>query len=275
MEDYSLEPEQLDPEYREVSDKEIEEAMTSGDSFRAFGLMHVNETANEAKERRLWKPREKEFRNCGWYLTLYETQRPEKAVCLWSCWLGDQFYIGHPKDEDKGELTRLVKETLGARGVDVSISDFWPYTHYAYVIEQQSLRELKFGYKYSGSIAAVCRDSEKIGKFQELRDNFIELMANLSLCSGKPNRLTINYDLLHTIPNDLEREEYFGVTWLKGEPGRRIGWGEELVYARKPGEEIMLKSGNSIVPWITVKQSEISNLSKADIIKKIQLELAS
>ena len=48
------------------------------------------------------------------------------------------------------------------------------------------------------------------------------------------------------------------VEWLKGNAGTRQGWGNELVRAEKDGEIIMLKSGNSIVPWSTIRQLEVS-----------------
>lgn len=88
-------------------------------------------------------------------------------------------------------------------------------------------------------------DEESI---QPYRDKFLTLACAIAQRMGGTQHATINYGFC-MVPEDLEREGYEQIEWLKGVPGRREGWGADTVRAVKDDEIVILKSGNSLVPW--------------------------
>jgi hypothetical protein len=91
---------------------------------------------------------------------------------------------------------------------------------------------------------------------QSYRDKFIRLATKVALMVAQPTAVTVDYGFV-MVPEDLKREGYSDITWLKGKPDVRKGLGNELVRAKKENEVVILKSGNSLVPWSTVRQMRV------------------
>ncbi len=96
------------------------------------------------------------------------------------------------------------------------------------------------------------------GAVQPYRDRFLALACGIAQRMGGASAVHINYGLLVLVPEQLESLGYGNITWLKGRPGRRRGWGDEIVRAEKATvygtETLRLKSGNEMVPWSTIRR---------------------
>lgn len=312
------------PQYERISKKEIIEA-EKHNPMKALLMIYADATLRDAEAQATGvKKREPSFHETGWEITLHDGS-PKNAVGLWSCWLGDKFYLGYPKsvwevpDElimktlgveyasavpqvdavavndsdyegefkdfdkplEKTERGQIIayrnsgkrlwakfwgaKEEKGGR-VWIEKSDFNSYSYHMPIIADDELVGTYFGHDVSKGIKTFpfsCHnkyspdspttDPEAVQKY---RDGFLNLAVETSLLVGQPSKITVNYGFV-MVPEDLEKEGYENIKWLKGEAGERKGWGNELVRAEKDGELIALKSGNSMVPWSTIRQIEV------------------
>jgi hypothetical protein len=135
-----------------------------------------------------------------------------------------------------------------------------------FISKDGELKEAHYGHSRSKSIVtfpfSFCNPYAPEGPtadpraIQRYKHGFMQLLAHSACIAGNPAKITIDYGFA-MVPEDLEREDY-KVTWLKGKPGVRNGWGNELVKGEKSGETIMLKSANSAVPWVTLRQFDIT-----------------
>lgn len=125
-----------------------------------------------------------------------------------------------------------------------------------------------FSYHNKYSPESPTTDPEAIQKY---RERFFELAVETALLVGQPSKMTIDYGFV-MVPEDLEREGYENIAWLKGRAGTRLGWGNELVRAETVGEIVLLKSGNSIVPWSTIRQREVpeSKRNREGLVKIVR-----
>ena len=55
--------------------------------------------------------------------------------------------------------------------------------------------------------------------------------------------------------------------YLKGNQETREGFGRTEIYAKKDDEEIILKSGNSLVPWSSIRRIPVNNLTVENILE--------
>jgi len=204
-----------------------------------------------------------------------------------ACAVGDWNYEGEYKDADKpleqNEIGQIVAywdmdlrqwarfygpQLPNGRGrVWVDKSEHSPNSHhFPFIDKDGNLQSAYYGHSYSAGIftnefshynkyapEGPSADSEAI---QTYRNKFIRLATETALRVGNPRHVTIDYGFV-MVPEDLEREGYSDIKWLKGKPDVREGWDEELVRGKKSDEIIMLKSGNSLVPWSTIRQVKV------------------
>ncbi len=153
--------------------------------------------------------------------------------------------------------------------------------HFPYIDEQGRLQSLYYGHDKSNGISTFqfsffnqyapegpTTDPEAIQKY---KDRFIRLAAEIAFLMGGPKAVNINYGY-SLVPEDLYREGYEDVTWLKGDLGERKGWGNEAVRGKKGDSTVILESANSLVPWSTTLRTPVGGLTSpatlADFIKE-------
>lgn len=93
---------------------------------------------------------------------------------------------------------------------------------------------------------------------QSYREKFLALACEVARLIGGANAVNINYGFV-LVPEQLQQLGYGNIAWLKGMSGVRQGWGHEVVRAEKTTESgqetVILKSGNSLVPWSTIRRA--------------------
>lgn len=148
----------------------------------------------------------------------------------------------------------------------VDHSDFNSNSYHFDVVRSGSLENIYYGHDHSRGIStfqfsfwneyAPDGPTTEPEIIQTYRNKFLSLACEIARMMGCANAVNINYSFA-IVPEQLPNLGYQNVKWLKGSPGVRKGWGNEEVYAEKEtptGKEmIILKSGNSLVPWSTIR----------------------
>lgn len=236
----------------------------------------MDQARNQAEGRIL---RQKGIHEVGWKVSI---QTDNGLVGLWNSPLGDCFYLGYPGrilNPRSPEPENLVIKTLGVEKSRNLWGRFWgplestggrvhvsydlvgqyPGDHFPFV-RNGELQDIY--YPTAGSKAVVTSrftqfsDSEPDAPttnkeaVQKYRDRFITLSSEVALILGKTQAVTVEFGFV-MVPEDLDREGYSQIEFLKGEWGNRDGYGKELVRGFKGDSTVFLKSGNSLVPWST------------------------
>jgi len=285
--------------YEKVSNKEIGE-VAEHDPIRALLMVMVNDVSVQAtnKMASLHQP---SFHQSGWSITI-ETDKG--LVGLWSCWLEDKFYIGYPLDY-KDDMSSLIKDILkvndspmevphyidntmilrqwakfhserydGYGRVWIDYAPFNSYSHEFLYIKENNLTKVYYGHHESYSICtfpftfysekAPDSPTTRSEIIQQYRNGFIELAITIALKIGKIQAININYGFV-IVPEQLESLGYTNIKYIKGNKEKQDGWGNTVIYACKGSEEIILKSGNSLVPWSTIRRIPTDRLDGKDI----------
>lgn len=108
---------------------------------------------------------------------------------------------------------------------------------------------------------------------QSYREKFLALACEIARRMGGANAVNINYGFV-LVPEQLPQLGYGNIAWLKGRGGVRQGWGNEVVRAEKATEcgkeTVILKSGNSLVPWSTIRRAPCApNLTAEKLIERL------
>lgn len=98
---------------------------------------------------------------------------------------------------------------------------------------------------------------------QKYRDKFLRLAVEIGFIMGGIQAVDIDLGF-SMVPEDFYKENYKNITWLKGQRGKRQGWGHELIRAQKGDATVILKSGNSLVPWSTIMRTETKNMKSPE-----------
>lgn len=146
---------------------------------------------------------------------------------------------------------------------------------FPYIDEQGQLQSLYYGHDRSNGIyteqfsfynqyapEGPTADHEAVQKY---RDRFIKLAAEIAFIMGGPRAVNIDYGYA-MVPEDLYREGYEDITWLKGDLGERKGWGNEIVRGKKGDGTVILKSANSLIPWSTTLRAPVGKLYSPAIL---------
>lgn len=329
----------MSKQYRKISAQEIKET-SQHNPQKAVLMTLANATLAEAEDKATGKKLHQSiFHESGWRIAFDTSQG---IVGLWSCWLGNQFYLGYPKDA-KTVSDQLIMNVLGVEyakpvlQVDVTAVNDWDYrgeyrdadkplvknkagqiiafhtrgprkwatfygpriddnkgrvwiehssrhshgVHFPIITRWNQLEEIYYGHEQSQGIHTEqfsfyneyapdgpTADPEAI---QLYREKFLELTCDVAKHVGDATAINIDYGFV-LVPEQLIQLGYGNVEWIRGRPGLRRGWGEEVVRAEKDTksgkETIILKSGNSLVPWSTIRRVPYtSNLDSKQLIE--------
>lgn len=246
----------------------------------------------EVAEKKESKKHEAKFHKDGFYVTL-ETEKG--YVGLWSCWLGDRLFLGFPKDWEVDD--ELIKATLdvtestqprwgkfygeieetGGR-VWIEKNNHEAYGHHFPYISNGKYESLYYGHDESGKIATYPfsrynEETEVEGHTTEeeailsYRDKFIELAIQIAASYGTIKAIHVKYEDTLLIPELLAVHGYENVTYVEGCPEYIASFGGTILHAKKEKEEIMLKAGNGLVPWVNLRKVEVDgNVTVQDVL---------
>lgn len=129
----------------------------------------------------------------------------------------------------------------------------------------EGLESIYYGHDYSRGIStfpfsfwneyALDGPTTEPEIIQTYRNKFLALVCEIASRMGGASAVNIDYGFV-LVPEQLSQLDYGNIEWLKGRSGVRQGWGNEVVRAEKTTdngkETVILKSGNSLVPWSTI-----------------------
>ena len=147
--------------------------------------------------------------------------------------------------------------------------------HFSYITEGGQLESLYYGHSQSNGVyteqfsfhnkyapEGPTAEAEAVQKY---RDRFIRLASEVAFLMGGPKAVNINYGF-SMVPEDLYREGYNDVSWLKGDLGERKGWGNEIVRGKRGDSTVVLKSGNSLVPRTTTLRAPTGRIASPSVL---------
>jgi len=184
--------------------------------------------------------------------------------------------VSHLNQFSETVESRLWAKFYGARvegdkgRVWICHSDHYSNSHHFNVVSSNSsegLESVYYGHSYSSGISTypfsfwnkVAPDGPTAEPevIQTYRDKFLALICKIASIMRGANAVNINYGFVLE-PEQLSQLGYGNVEWLKGQSGVRNGWGDELIRGEKTfgdgKETVILTSGNSLVPWITIRR---------------------
>jgi hypothetical protein len=91
---------------------------------------------------------------------------------------------------------------------------------------------------------------------QGYKERFISLAAAIACHLGQVVALHIDYGFTF-VPEELAKNGFEKITWIKGSPEERKGLGNEVIRASKDNQEIALVSGNALQPWTTIIRTDL------------------
>ena len=267
------------------------------DPMKQALLMMAQLEEAEIKKKEATQMHEAKAHDMGFSLA-FET--PEGIIGLWSCWLGDQLYIGYPRNWDVSD--ELIKATLqmedeklmtrrqwgkfygkrmdGGGRVWVDHTENHSHGRTFDLIQNGNLKKLHCGHDGSKSVYSIgytCFTEEELDAptakekhVQPYRDAFMQLALNLAKEHGGVTAVHIAYDFTILTPALLEAEGYKDIYYVEGNPQYVSSFGGTVVHAKKEQEEILLKSGNSLVPWVNIRKVPVtSELTVEKILKEL------
>lgn len=101
---------------------------------------------------------------------------------------------------------------------------------------------------------------------QSYRDKFILLASEIAYQAGGQTALDICFDFTQLVPEDLYREGYEDIKWIKGDLGERKGFGQDLVRGSKGSSIVYLESAGNLVPWSTIVHTPMTKISSARVL---------
>lgn len=216
----------------------------------------------------------------GWNIAIETTSG---VVGLWTCWLGNGLKIFYPLGNKISD--DLIMKTLGvsmakpvknerfgsrlwsryySERLENDYGRVWvehdsrhSYGHSLYTINEGTLESHYFGHDQTNTIwtyeFAFCSSEEpdapnNAAKYiQQYTDKFIELLIEVAKLYGEIKAVNIDSELVLYTPETL------GCRYVSSRDGR-----QKYCYVKKDDMELMLKSGNSMVPWSTVIRYPVS-----------------
>ncbi len=210
----------------------------------------------------------------GWNINIETTNG---VVGLWTSWMGNGLKIFYPleiKIPDQlimkildVSMAKVVKNTnfglrLWARyyskrletdegRVWIDHSGVHSYGHSMYIINDGILENHYAGHSQTNTIwtyefnfssqAEPDAPNNKRQHIQQYTDRFIELLIEVAKTVGEIKAVNIDSGLILYTPETL------GSRYTMSKDG-----GTKYCYLKEEDREIMLRSGNSIIPWVTV-----------------------
>lgn len=128
------------------------------------------------------------------------------------------------------------------------------------LIQHKQLSELTYGHTKNNKISTYpfhqCNEREieapttNRDSIQTYRDAFLSLALAIASEHGGVTNIHIKLDETVWTPEMLQNEGYTEITYLKGDFKNHKVLGDTVLYAKRGEEELVLQSGNSLVPWV-------------------------
>ena len=234
--------------------------------------------------------------NIGWNMVVETTNG---VVGLWTCWLGNNFKLYYPLDVEIPD--EMVMETLGVKyakpvadeqfgtrlwakyysrklkegRVWVDQSNHDSYGHGLCTIAGQRLVEHYCGHSETNTITTFdftfCSEKQPDAPttdpkvIQQYKKKFVELLLKVAKHMGDIKAVTFDSGLELYTPELLEKEGYKVSRWREDYTN--------YCYANDDNFEFILKSGNSLVEWITYIRFRANNELTADDLFKFMKQL--
>lgn len=219
----------------------------------------------------------------GWNMVIETTNG---IVGLWTSWLGNSIKLFYPLNVNISDeiimetldvtLAKPVKNEwfgtrLWAKYYSEKLDDcgrVWigqesdhSYVHYLKTIRNKQIEEHYCGYEYTNTIWTIdfhfCSEKEpeapncKEENIQAYKDKFVQLLVKIAKLVGDITAVNLDSGLVLYTPEILIKNGYDVLRWkVKG---------TEYCYTQDDNCEIMLKSGNSTVSWITIIRYHATN----------------
>lgn len=219
----------------------------------------------------------------GWNMTIETTNG---IVGLWTCWLGNGFKLFYPSEVTISDevimkalgvtLAKPVKnvvfgtrlwakyysERLGEGGrvwIDQTADE--GVAEVLYTIEDAQLKGHSCGGRVTNTISTYAyhffSEAEPDApnctaeNIQAYKDKFIQLLVEIAKIVGDITAINLDSGLVLYTPKLLDEKGYHVENWKKG--------CQEYCYAQDDNLEIILKKGNSLVPWRTIIRYPVTN----------------
>jgi hypothetical protein len=230
---------------------------------------------------------------------------------FWSCWLRDSFFLGFPQHWPSGGLdidgsfpgsvaqsryrpdygrnvgNVTVRLPVTGRSAALLLNQHSPSMHHFHTIKRQRVngdgRPPAVSYGHDSKEGRLMsepywRPDDGDDYTRLVQDDFYTTMEAgflraLVAISSQRKIVGVTAELgFVMVPENLEPMGY-DVSYVRGEPGHRDGWGAEVVYGSKRledgrVEEIVLSSANSMVPWVCFRRQPTTSLS-IDFIRSL------
>lgn len=231
----------------------------------------------------------------GWSMAIETTNG---MVGLWTCWLGNSIKLFYPLNVNisddvimetlnvtlaKPVANELFGTRLWAKYYSEKLDDcgrVWigqESDHDCGVqiktIQNNQLVEYRCGFRNTNTLWTYdfnfCSEREpeapncKKKNIQPYKDKFIQLLVKIAKLVGDIKAINLNSGLVLYTPEMLTAKGYAVRRWSVGNT--------EYCYTQDDNFEIILESGNSLVPWITVIRYPSTNeITAENLIKLIE-----
>lgn len=228
----------------------------------------------------------------GWDVTIETTGG---VVGMWSCWMDNCFRIFYPLDVSVPD--EIIIDTLGVKMAEpvanvlfgsrlwarffsdrlpdlgrvwIELDSNHSYGHSLYTIENKTVKDHYVGHSQSYTLGTfnfhfANRDEPDAPNcdpknIQPYKERFIKLLVKIAKLTGKIKAINVKSGGMLFTPEELKSKRF---QLIKTDVGLTTYY-----YTKDDMYEIMLQSGNSIVPWITIIKFPASNSLVADDIEK-------
>ena len=229
----------------------------------------------------------------GWKMAIETTNG---MVGLWTCWLGNSFKLFYPLNVNISD--EVIIETLNVKlAKPVANERFGTRLWAKYYseklddcgrvwIDQKSehmngyqmktirnkrLEEQACGHSFTNTIwtydADFCSETEpeapncKKKNIQAYKEKFVQLLVKIAKLVGEIKAVNLDSGLVLYTPEMLTAKGYTVKRWKARYT--------EYCYTQDDNFEIMLESGNALVPWITVIRYPSTNALTAESLIKL------
>jgi len=231
----------------------------------------------------------------GWTMAIETTNG---IVGLWTCWLGDRFKLCYPLNVNIPD--EVIMETLNVTLAKPVANDLFGTRLWAKyyseklddcgrvwiaqesnhscgysvkTIRNEQIEEHACGHNYTNTVATYdfhfCTETEPEApncleeNIQPYKEKFIQLLVKIAKLVGDITAVNLDSGLVLYTPEMLTAKGYAIKKW-------QVGY-TEYCYTQDDNFEIMLKSGNSLVSWITVIRYPSTNeLTAESLIKLVE-----
>lgn len=140
------------------------------------------------------------------------------------------------------------------------------YGHHFDVVTDSGVNDIYYGHNQSMGIRtyyfsffnqyAPEGPTDKPEAIQEYREKFLALACSIAEKLGGAFAVNINYGFV-LVPEQIGQ--------LYSQTSRRMGRDGPEIWAEKAGEKLVLREGNSLVPWANIRRVECDGLTAEEL----------